>query len=408
LMRYLDPANLAVSKTPLAEQPGKVAKTYEKELVTWLKEQRGFVGKDEEALSYFHTLPRDLQAVFLRKVFYDELRESGIEYNDSAGPRPGSYLRGRQAIAMLFPDEDANGNAIRYQGDITLFGGSGVTTKFGGDIQLLAPGGKVVLGVEGEVPPSTAGLVTQGKGNIDIYSKGSILLGLSRIMTTYGGDILGWSAEGDINAGNGSKTTVVYTPARRRYDAHGHVQLSPTVPSTGAGIAAIASVPDIPPARVDLIAPLGTIDVGEAGIRSSGQVNVAALQIINAANIQAQGAVTGVPTVQAPNIGGLTQASNLAGAAQQTTMPAQNSASSQASVIIVEFLGFGGGSGEDDRPADERRNNGRQSRLNYNSDSTVRVLGNGPLTAEQTSLMTDEEKKLIAEGEQRRRRDVAN
>ncbi|WP_454632794.1 filamentous haemagglutinin family protein [Bradyrhizobium cenepequi] len=407
LIRYLDPANLAISGTPLAEQPGKAVKTYENELVAWLKEQRGFAGKDEDALSYFQTLPRDLQAVFLRTIFYNELRQSGIEYNDAASPRHSSYLRGRQSIAMLFPDRDANGNPIRYQGDITLFGGSGVTTQFGGDIQLLAPGGQVVLGVEGEVPPSTAGLITQGEGNIDIYSKGSILLGLSRIMTTYGGDILGWSAEGDINAGRGSKTTVVYTPARRRYDVYGHAQLSPTVPSTGAGIAAIASVPDIPPARVDLIAPLGTIDVGEAGIRSSGQVNVAALQIVNAANIQAQGAVTGVPTVQAPNIGGLTQASNLAGAAQQTTMPTQNSASGQASIIIVEFLGFGGGSGEDDRPA-EPRNNNRQSRLNYDSDSTVRVLGNGPISAEQTSLLTDEEKKLIAEGEQRRRRDAAN
>ncbi|WP_456640315.1 filamentous haemagglutinin family protein [Bradyrhizobium sp. USDA 10063] len=407
LIRYLDPANLAMSGTPLAEQPGKVAKTYEKELVAWLKEQRGFAGKDEDALSYFQTLPRDLQAVFLRNVFYNELRQSGIEYNDAESPRHGSYLRGRQSIATLFPDRDANGNPIRYQGDITLFGGSGVTTEFGGDIQLLAPGGKVVLGVEGEVPPSTAGLVTQGKGNIEIYSKGSILLGLSRIMTTLGGDILGWSAEGDINAGNGSKTTVIYTPTRRRYDPYGHVLLSPTVPSTGAGIAAIASVPDIPAARVDLIAPLGTIDVGEAGIRSSGKVNVAALQIVNAANIQAQGGVSGVPTVQAPNIGGLTQASNLAGAAQQTTMPTQNTASGQASIIIVEFLGFGGRSGEDEHPA-EPKNNNRQSRLNYDSDSTVRVLGNGPISAEQTSLLTDDEKKLVAEGEQRRRRDPAN
>ncbi|MCA1452680.1 hypothetical protein I6F35_05535 [Bradyrhizobium sp. BRP22] len=84
-----------------------------------------------------------------------------------------SYLRGRQAIAALFPDKDTNGNAIRYQGDITLFGGSGVTTKFGGDIQLLAPGGQVVLDVEGEVPRARRGW--SRKGNIEIYSKGSSL-----------------------------------------------------------------------------------------------------------------------------------------------------------------------------------------------------------------------------------------
>ncbi|WP_204308456.1 filamentous haemagglutinin family protein, partial [Escherichia coli] len=60
-------------------------------------------------------------------------------------------------------------------------------------------------------PPSTAGIVTQGQGDIQAYSRDSILLGQSRIMTTFGGSILAWSAEGDINAGRGSQTTVVYT-----------------------------------------------------------------------------------------------------------------------------------------------------------------------------------------------------
>ncbi|MDH2384898.1 filamentous hemagglutinin family protein [Bradyrhizobium sp. CER78] len=48
----------------------------------------------------------------------------------------------------------------------------------------------------------------------------------------------------------------------------------------------------------DLVAPLGTIDAGEAGIRVLGNVNLAALQVVNAANIQVQGTSTGVPTVQ--------------------------------------------------------------------------------------------------------------
>ncbi len=104
----------------------------------------------------------------------------------------------------------------------------------------------------------------------------------------------------------------------------------------------------MPPNNVDLIAPLGTIDAGEAGIRSSGNVNLAALHVVNAANIQAQGTVTGAPTVQAPNIGGLTEASNTAGAAaQQAAGPRQGSGNVQPSIIIVEVLGFGGsGDGE--------------------------------------------------------------
>lgn len=103
-------------------------------------------------------------------------------------------------------------------------------------------------------------------------------------------------------------------------------------------------IPGVPAGNVDLIAPLGTIDAGEAGVRSSGNVNLAALDIVNAANIQAQGNVTGAPQVQAPNIGGLTEASNTAGAAaQQASLPKQGSGNAQPSIIIVEVLGFGGG-----------------------------------------------------------------
>ena len=111
-------------------------------------------------------------------------------------------------------------------------------------------------------------------------------------MTTFGGGILAWSAEGDINAGRGSKTTVVYTPPRA-HDALGNVVMAPQTPAAGAGIATLNPIPEVPRGDVDLIAPLGTIDPGEAGVRSSGNVNVAALHVVNAANIQAQGNSSG-------------------------------------------------------------------------------------------------------------------
>src|SRR5262249_36777535 len=150
---------------------------------------------------------------------------------------------------------------------------------------------------------------------IDIYSEGSVLLGQSRIMTQFGGNILAWSANGDINAGRGSKTTQIFVPPLQIYDQYGNITLSPPTTASGAGIAALEPLAGVAPGDVDLIAPLGTIDAGEAGIRVSGNVNLAALQVINAANIQVQGTSTGIPTAQAPNIGGLTEASNTAGAA---------------------------------------------------------------------------------------------
>lgn len=174
-----------------------------------------------------------------------------------------------------------------------------------------------VFGIEGAAPPSTAGIITRGSGDIQLYSQGSILLGQSRIMTTFGGSILGWSAEGDINAGRGSKTTVVYTPPKRVYDIWGNVTLSPSVPSTGAGIATLNPIAEVAPGNIDLIAPLGTIDAGEAGIRVSGNVNIAALTVVNAANISVQGKATGVPVVSAVNTGAITSASSAASSATQ-------------------------------------------------------------------------------------------
>ncbi|RQH28477.1 filamentous hemagglutinin family protein, partial [Pseudomonas aeruginosa] len=346
LRRYLELDNLAQAGTPLAEQPGKVVRTYENELIEWLSGRYGFSGDALQAREFLAGLPAEQQRIFARDVYFAELKAGGREYNEVGGVRQGSYLRGRNAIAALFPERDPAGNPISYEGDIVMYGGAGVHTNFGGDIQLLTPGGQQVFGIEGEAPPSTAGVVTQGVGNIRSYALGSILLGQSRVMTTFGGDIQIWSAEGDINAGRGSKTTVVYTPPRRIYDAWGNVSLSPQVPSTGAGIATLNPIPEVAPGDIDLIAPLGTIDAGEAGIRVSGNVNVAALQVVNAANIQTQGQSSGIPLVASVNTGALTSASAAASSATQAAEDVsrqQQAAARQRmpSVITVQVLGFG-------------------------------------------------------------------
>jgi filamentous hemagglutinin family protein len=459
---YLNPDNLADPSLPLADQPGKTAAFYGDKLTLaqWLHDNYDYQGNEADApafltaeqaqldaayvadstagrhdlsrefqnatqqhlvnwletyfgsgsnspyhyqdgtdaLAFFNALPAANQRAFERNVFYAELIQGGREYNDPDSKRYGSYLRGRDAIAALFPIDDADGRAIERQGDIILYQGpssnAGIRTIDGGSIQTLTPGGETLVGVEGVAPSAStpAGLITQGSGDIQMYSRDSILLGLSRIMTTFGGNIQAWSAEGDINAGRGAKTTIVYTPPKRVYDDWGDITLSPVVPSTGAGIATLAPIPEVPPGDIDLIAPLGTIDAGEAGIRVSGNVNIAALRVVNAENIQVQGKSTGIPTIAAVNVGALTSASQAASsavqAAEQITRQSQRN---QPSVISVQILGYGserleaGGDGATGGTA-----------VNYNPDSSVQVLGAGPLSPSSRAMLTAEERSKLS------------
>ncbi len=373
--------------------------TYDGMLLAWLQQNYRYAGDEAGALARFGSLSGAQQRIFLRQVYFAELTAGGREYNDANSTRFHSYLRGRDAIAALFP---SNG----YAGDITLFSAydsnkfnilsGSVHTDFGGDIQFLSPGGKVTIGTEGIAPGADAGLITQGAGNIQVYALGSMQLGLSRVMTTFGGDILVWSATGDINAGRGSKTTVIYTPPRRTYDIYGSVALAPQVPSTGAGIATLNPIPDVPPGNIDLIAPLGTIDAGEAGIRVSGNINLAALQVLNAANISVQGTSSGIPTVQAPSISSALSSSNATAATQQTTTPNQGSGNAQPSVIIVEVLGYGGGDQDGTRQPDDKDRKQSGQRQSYDPNSMFQVVGSGSLSREQKSKLTDEENARIS------------
>jgi hypothetical protein len=165
------------------------------------------------------------------------------------------------------------------------------------------------------------------------------------VLTTFGGDLLIWmSSDGEINAGRGAKSTTIFAPIGIAYDAYGGITLSTTAPSSGAGIATLAPIPEVPPGQVNLVAPAGTIDAGEAGIRASGRVNLAALVITNAANVSArQGVVTSIVIPPSTNLGALAAAAAVSGAAQQTAQKSVLQPPAAASVITVEVLGFGEG-----------------------------------------------------------------
>jgi hypothetical protein len=119
----------------------------------------------------------------------------------------------------------------------------------------------------------------------------------------------------------------------------------------------LATVAGVPAGDVDLIAPAGAIDAGDAGIRASGNLNLAARVVLNSSNIQVGGSSAGAPPPPAPpNLAPLNAASNASAAAtsaaasvaKQEAASTQTQATEVPSVISVEILGYGGDEGDGD------------------------------------------------------------
>jgi filamentous hemagglutinin family protein len=363
---FIDPANQDKISIPTADPASKAAVQAEitDMLVAILKQGLGYKGDAAGAYAYYQTLSAPEQNAVSRALFYSVLQFSGASEANPNSIYYKSYILGRQAIDTLFPsngNETTPGAPVGYTGSITMYSGTvqgvdtasgtaatfdgGIATLFGGSVQVLDPGGATVFGITGgPAPGNSSGIVTYGAGSIDIYALQNVLLGQSRIFTTGGGNIVIWSSLGDINAGIGAKTTVVYNPPVLIYDDEGDITETPPASTSGAGIATLQPLPDVPAGDVNLIAPGGTIDAGEAGIRVSGNLVLAAARVVGTANISVKGATTGAPSVTVASLGAVEAAGAAAGAASSTAQSQgnKNDTSDAASVLDVEVISIGG------------------------------------------------------------------
>jgi filamentous hemagglutinin len=294
------------------------------------------------------------------QLFYIVLRDTGRNYNKPESPGYRSYVTGEQAIAALFPNP-VSGNIKAWARDIR--------TKNGGNISLFAPGGGLSLASistgSSLTPP---GIITESGGGINIFTRNSVDIGIGRIFTLRGGDIAIWSDKGDIAAGFSAKTVASAPPTRVLIDPQsGDVVTDLAGLSTGGGIGVLATVEGIPPGNVDLIAPTGVIDAGDAGIRSTGNLNLAATRVLNANNISAGGSTSGAPPAPpppaAPNVSGATAASSASAAnnasAQASSKPPAEQAKDEApSIISVDVLGYGGGDGTEEEESQKSAGGG--------------------------------------------------
>jgi hypothetical protein len=285
------------------------------------------------AVTAFEGLTAAQQLPLLAAVLTDELSATGLAHTLQGA----SYDRGYNAINTLFPTKDTQGNPLTYSGDLNMFF-SQLKTEQGGDINLLMPGGSVVVGVPN--PPANLntvkgfttatnltvpgtvnlGILVLGQGAIGGFADQSFDVNQSRILTLEGGDIILWASNGGIDAGKGAKSASGAPPPVIQTDANGNLFVNPSNAVSGSGIGQLLTVPGITAGLVNLIAPKGVVNAGDAGIRVAGNLNIAAVQVIGAGNITVVGTATGVPVSQAGALAGALSGANSLGDASKNAV----------------------------------------------------------------------------------------
>ncbi len=286
------------------------------------------------------------QRSLLLNIMFDELQIAAI--NQATNRDESEYARGFDAISALF-NTDAN-QTLSLTGDIRLpF--SRITTTAGGDINLLAPNGELVVGYTAEVVnrslnAGALGVIVNGAGDLSALSQGNVSVNLSRVLTLDGGDITLWSSSGDIDAGRGAKTELSIPPVTTLVGQDGNITVIQPPAVSGSGIGAAVFTAGKAPGKVTLAAPGGVINASDAGIRSQGNLVLAATQVLGGDNISAGGTAVGIPvaTNVTAGISGLSSAADSAiNSAGDAITSATDSAIDNAGValVTVEFLGAG-------------------------------------------------------------------
>lgn len=283
----------------------------------------------------------------LDATFFTSLVETG----KSTNLKPFDAL-----IASLFPQA-----ATSKGGDISNFA-SQFKTEQGGAITLFAPAGSVYAGLTSGVSTKAAsnqGIFTIRGGAISSLVKNDFLVNAGRVFTLAGGDITLVSQEANIDAGKGAKTATSAPPPLITVDPNGNIKVDVANSISGSGIATLKTRADQPNANVYAVAPRGIFDAGDAGVRSSGSVDIVAPIVRNADNIVAGGSISGANVgVAAPVLSPITAPANAtpkADDAAKSLASAQSGSSNNALSVEVIGLGAAPAAGEEDLSEEEKK-----------------------------------------------------
>lgn len=325
-------------------------------LQAWIKAKTGRELSLADAALAFEALPLERQVGWLNQVLVDELRSHGRAAATSSGyDAEAAYLRGYQAINTVFAiDRPAAGGDIRLPStqvkvlqaaDVSLLDKTATERALTlGAITLMAPSGGVNAGEVGSTSqkPNNLGVVTVAGGDVAGVVERDFMVNQSRVFTLAEGDILLWASEGDIDAGRGAKTVSgAPAPVLRLNAATGRLELDTSGSFTGSGIAVLDAKSEL-----DLYAPAGAIDAGEAGIKSRGNAFLGAQVVRGGDNLQFGGSAVGAP-IAAPTVNPAASLSAAAATAAPTAGGDDEDERRRKRLarrtLLLEFLGFGRG-----------------------------------------------------------------
>jgi hypothetical protein len=191
------------------------------------------------------------------------------------------------------------------------------------------------------------GITTIRGGEIQSLVKTDFLVNQGRVFTLGGGEIALISQYGNIDAGRGAKTSVSAPPPLITTDAKGNTVVDISASISGSGIATLSTGPSVPRSSVFAVAPRGFFDAGDAGVRSTGDIEFISPIVFNGNNVAAAGAVSGVKTADSSSIAGAAPPASAAPATKADTFAKPPALDGNAAAnLTVELLGYGAADGQ--------------------------------------------------------------
>ncbi len=244
----------------------------------------------------------------------------------------------------------------QFKGDLNIASskiqtkGQGSLTQ--GGMDLFVPGGSVVVGRaaasafdRGEVDkeePTRRGLIAQDGGSIRSYSAGDFQVNSQKAFVVGEGDLLVYSANGNIDSGKGSNTDLAVPPLTAQVDPFtGGKQFVAKAPTSGSGIGILKNAQGTSVGKVSLLAPRGEVRALDAFIQGP-QIELPG-KVVGADNIKGevkgQAAPPAVSVNLAINTGLGTETA--AGETKDQVEAKKTQAKNRSSLVTVDVLGVG-------------------------------------------------------------------